>query len=382
MIIKNNFHLSIPRRFILLALIYLLTICWLSPSALAQTETDSLQLGTEANPAMMDTSQQWTIETLSGNQFTGIILEQNKDIVRLQTKRFGEMNLKVKNIKSMTAVKSTPRFEPSPTQGISPVDTSQQWVVKTRDGNRFTGAIVERSQELVRLQTDQMGTIDIQSSNILSIEPIKEDRLVNNEYWDDNPQANRYFFSPSAFNLKEGETYWQNGYILFNQISLAPTDNWTISFGTLPLFFFRGASTPLWMSNKWGIPIKNSKFRLAIGGAAGVLVGDGVRFIGGLNGTLTYGSEDRNISVSYSRTTFDSDTNAQDFLTISGMRRVSSRLYLMTENWISVNNFILFSFGARWAFNKLILDVGVSQALQFGSSITPYVGIALPLGGQ
>ncbi len=141
----------------------------------------------------------------------------------------------------------------------------------------------------------------------------------------------RYFFAPSAYNLKKGELYYNTVYFLLHDIQYGLSDNFSIGMGTSVI------GIPIYLTPKVSFPVgEKSAFAL------------GDMFIFGTYGTnavgnLVYGSfstggiqGNTSIGVGYLALN-DSEITAKTssvVLNLSGMARASSHIYLLTENYL------------------------------------------------
>ena len=112
-------------------------------------------------------------------------------------------------------------------------------------------------------------TIDIKKISLVS-----QTRAKDGSYWLENPQATRYFWSPNGYNLKKGEGYYQNVWIMGNQAIYGITNHISAGIGTIPLFLFGGAPTPVWLTTKFSIPVVENKFNVGAGALVGTILGE------------------------------------------------------------------------------------------------------------
>ena len=99
--------------------------------------------------------------------------------------------------------------------------------IETVDGNEYIGIILEETSETIRIKTDKLGELSIPRSEIKRITQLGIIKSVGGAYWLDNPQATRYFWAPNGYNLKSGEGYFQNVWVLFNQAVYGFTDHFS-----------------------------------------------------------------------------------------------------------------------------------------------------------
>ena len=169
--------------------------------------------------------------------------------------------------------------------------------IETTNGNEFIGKILSQDQEKLILKTEQLGELTIQKKDVRNIEAINVEQVKDGVLWFDNPQASRYFWAPNGYGIKKGEGYYQNVWILVNQWTFAPSNNFSLGIGTIPLFFFGGAPTPIWMTAKFSVPLKQDKINLGAGILSGTVLGEEETGFGIAYGILTFGSRDKNASL-------------------------------------------------------------------------------------
>lgn len=257
--------------------------------------------------------------------------------------------------------------------------------VETVDGNEYIGKILSRDSSGITLKTEQLGVITLKSADVKRVSAIGAVKIENGRVWLDNPDASRYFISPSGYGVKKGQGYYQNVWIFFNQFTYGITNNFSIGAGIVPLFLFSGSPTPVWINPKLSIPIVKDKINLGVGFLAGTVLGEVNSGFGILYGVTTFGSRDRNISVGIGYG-FAGDELAQTpTITLSGMYRIAPRWYLLTENYLiglSDANLGILSFGGRYVTRKLGIDFGLFVPIEQDDGIFagPWLGINVPFG--
>jgi len=264
-------------------------------------------------------------------------------------------------------------------------DSASLWLIDTEDGNSFIGSILEEDSSQIILLTDTYGTVHIPLAQVKLKKPLKKSSLIEGEHWFGNPHATRYFFMTNGYGLRKGEAYYQNTWILFNQVNYGITNNFSMGGGLVPLFLFAGAPTPVFITPKFAFPIVRDKLNMSAGAFLGHLLGEGVSF--GLGyGALTVGSRDQNLTLGAGWAFADGQWAEAPTLTLSGMTRVGRKTYLLTENYyINVEDASLgiLSFGGRSVQKRLAIDYGlfIPVGADIGSFIAiPWLGIAVPFG--
>ena len=266
---------------------------------------------------------------------------------------------------------------------------AETWVIETLDGNEFTGEILSEDQGVLMLRTITYGDIRIPVSQIRSKILLQPENFVKGEYWFPNPHATRYFFGTNGYGLKQGEGYYQNTWILFNQVNYAFTDNFSMGGGIVPLFLFAGAPTPVFITPKATLPLVKEKLNVGLGGLFAIVLGEGLSF-GLPYGTLSIGGRDHNLAIG-AGWGFSNDGGWAERPTImlGGMTRVGEKGYLLTENYYlgfgGGNSIGIISFGGRSVQKRLAIDYGLILPVgtDIGSFIAiPWLGITVPFGNK
>lgn len=275
-------------------------------------------------------------------------------------------------------------------------DSVPLYHVETTDGNDYIGEIVREDAEKITLRTDALGEISILRRHIKLMERIERRQIVGDDFWFENPHATRYFFGPNGYGLRNGEGYYQNAWVLFNQVSYGYTPNFSVGAGMMPLFLFGGDVLPIWVTPKISIPIKKDKWNAG----AGLLYANILDFAdyydngsdGGFGmayGVLTYGSRDRNATVGLGYGFVDGGWAGSPTVSFSAMHRLSKRHFFVTENYLlplDGDPTLLLSAGGRWVGKRIAIDYGLWRPVseEFGGSllVLPWLGLTVPFGNK
>jgi len=258
-------------------------------------------------------------------------------------------------------------------------------LVVMKNGDQFIGKLISETDAKVELKTEAHGIVTLMWKDIKSLKTIKPNEVSKDGvYYEDNLQSTRYFYGPNGFGLKKGEGYYQNVWVLFNQISYGVTDHFSISAGTVPLFLFAGAPTPIWVVPKVSVPIKKDVFSVGAGALLGAVVGEEQATFGIAFGNFTLGNRNHNLSLSVGYGMVDGDWSSAPVITVSGMTRISKKTYLITENYFfpAQTEVTLISFGARSFVGRVGIDYGlVLPLIDIGEFIAlPWLGLTVPFG--
>jgi hypothetical protein len=265
---------------------------------------------------------------------------------------------------------------------------NQQDSIKTRvetiDGNEFIGIVLEKSTDLIRLKTENLGEITIKMTDVKRVAEIGPVSSKDGIFWLDNPQATRYFWAPNGYNLKAGEGYYQNVWVLFNQAIFGLTDHFSAGVGLMPLFLFPEAPTPVWLTAKFSYPIVENKFNLGAGALAGTVIGEDGGGFGILYGISTFGSKDQNLNIGLGWAFAGGEMANRPTVNISAMLRTGARGYFITENYFiaTSDEFVaLIMLGGRRIIKRTGLDFGVMIPLASemdGFFVVPWLGFTVP----
>jgi len=263
---------------------------------------------------------------------------------------------------------------------------STKYQVETIDGNEYIGIILKQTKEAIRIKTDKLGEISIPQSEIKKITQLNAVQTKGGTYWLDNPQSTRYFWAPNGYNLKKGEGYYQNVWVLFNQAVYGITNHFSAGIGTVPLFLFASSYTPAWITAKFSVPIVENKFNLGVGALMGTVVGESKSGFGILYGITTFGSKDKNLNIGLGWGYAGGKMASNPTVNISGMIRTGPRGYFITENYFigTPDNFmVLMSLGGRRIIKHTGLDFGAFIPIggDIGSFVAiPWLGLTIPFG--
>jgi len=259
------------------------------------------------------------------------------------------------------------------------------WNIETADGNEYFGKILKRDPNEIVLETENLGIITIRMDQVRSMRVVNPQQIIDGEVWMENPQAARYFWAPNGYGLKRGEGYYQNVWVMFNQVSVGVTDNFSVGFGVFPTFFF-GGPTPIWITPKVSIPIKKDKVNVGLGALVGTVVGEEGTGFGLAYGVTTFGSRDKNVNIGLGYGFVDGEWANTPTITMSAMIRTGRRGYFVTENYLldaGESNFVLLSLGGRVVWSRISLDFG--GFIPAGGDvdtfiIVPWLGFVVPFG--
>lgn len=265
-------------------------------------------------------------------------------------------------------------------------DSTKTMRIETKDGNIYIGNLITEDSLTLVLKTDRLGVINIPLADIKLRTEMSDAKNVEGQFWLPNPQSSRYFWAPNGYGLEKGSAYYQNIWILYNQVSVGITDNFSIGAGMLPLFLFAGASTPIFFVPKISVPVVRDKLNIGTGAFLGTVLGEETGWFGLLYGTTTVGSRDKNFSLGMAYGFSQDQWMQRPIWNLGGMIRTGPKGYLITENYIisgSDATVVIVSLGGR----TIIRNVGLDYSLwiPFNGEMDsffaiPFLGITVPIG--
>lgn len=246
-------------------------------------------------------------------------------------------------------------------QESTPVDTTNSYKVMLMDGSELIGKILEQDSSQIVMQTSVIPRLAIPRDKITKIEALSASNYKKGEYWFENPHATRYLIGPSAFNLKKGEGYYQNTWIFLNSFNVGLTNHISLGGGLEFISTFSG------LTNGKFDPIFYLTPKASFQVSERFHAGGGILYLhapdnsnGGIGyGMATYGNTDNNITAGIGWFFSSFEFENRPVITISGMKRISRKLGLVSENWIlPANDYMgLYSYGIRFFGEKMAVDL-------------------------
>ena len=272
-------------------------------------------------------------------------------------------------------------------------DQPEDWVVvEMVDGSRFVGKKLALNGETLILETLSAGKLNLPVANIKTITDINKSSIKNGVYWPENINASRNLIGQTGYGLRKNQGYYQNYMLFFNQFNYGFSDRFSIGFGFEIFSLLASASfesDPIFpgfiITPKFSIPIQEDNLNLGIGTTfVHVPSSDSFIDLAIVNGALTIGSRDKNLTVGVGWGYADGEFSSQPVITLAGNIRLSRRFGLLSENWIVPSaNVAILTLGFRVIGERITWDfafVGATADGDGGISPIPFVGVSIPLG--
>ncbi|MEI6508841.1 MAG: hypothetical protein WCO54_10175 [Bacteroidota bacterium] len=247
-----------------------------------------------------------------------------------------------------------------------------------KDGNILRGRIIKQTESFIIFKSDIAGEVTIPTEKILNIKFFDNNHTGNQQVYIN--LASRYFFSPSAINMKKGDGYYQNTWFSLSTFNYAFTNYFTLG-GGFELFTLLSGHPLFMITPKVSVPITKN---LHIGGGymyIGIL-GDNMTksFFGNIAyGNFTLGNEDANISMNVGT---NIKYGGKPVYTINAFIKVSPKFGFMTENWIiptASEYYSIYSLGGRIIGRKNLFDFALITNSEIAQNIPaiPYLTYTL-----
>lgn len=277
---------------------------------------------------------------------------------------------------------SLPVFAQTDTLPAKPqYDPLKTYRFELLDGSVLMGQILKYDSTTFYLKTSYSPQIEILAKNMKTFKEIAPENLMGGIYKIDNPNYTRYLFGPSAFNLKAGEGYYQNTYLLLNSANVGLTDYLSVGGGIELLSTFALGNPIFFITPKVGFKVSKN---LHAGG--GVLYANVPSFdddesrtgLGISYGLVTYGNTDNNITGGIGYGFIKGEFSNKPVFTINATTRIANRASLVTENWLYPDQAYqrYYSYGIRFFGERISVDLAFINNAEIAKAILigiPYI---------
>lgn len=256
--------------------------------------------------------------------------------------------------------------------------------IRLKDGSVLIGRVESESPTQVVLLTRSGARVEIPRAEIVSMRRVS--LRPNGEVWAEDPNGSRLFFTSTGRPLPKGEGYISSFWLFFPFVGYGVTDWFTIAGGT-PIvpgafgeMFYLAPKVTLFDRGKTSVAVGALSFFVT------EEIGDGNAGI--LYSVATYGSRDNAITLGagwfYAAADGYKDIADEPVFMLGGERRISRRVKLVTENWISASNGIdgMMSGGFRFIGDRLSADLGFAAMPGDGGCCLPLVNFVWSFGGS
>ena len=231
--------------------------------------------------------------------------------------------------------------------------------IRLADGSVLFAHVTAVEGETMVLVTSGGARLEVERSQIRDVRSA-EGRLVEGEFWREDPNSSRLFFTATGRTLQKGEAYIGTYLIVLPFVAVGLTDRFTIAAGAPVLFgrfepFYIAPKVQLFGSPTAGISLGTLLF----------LFDD--KQVGIAYGVGTFGSADKAVRLGLGFGYSGDDVSGQPLAMIGGETRVSRRIKLITENYfLPGETGAVFSGGFRFIGERFSTDVGLAAASDEG----------------
>jgi len=274
------------------------------------------------------------------------------------------------------------------------VQDSKAVIVTTNDGSIVYGFLVNRTDEYVTVSSVSLGEVLIKIDEINKIDYVNTRNIQTdkNGYLFDQHNSTHYFVFPSGYNLKKGQSYYENIYVFYNSFTYGITDNISITGGLeIVSLLFQSDIPSVFLSGKFSLPFAKERAAFAINATYLAIPNEDENFTF-LTGSFTFGTRNNNVSLGIGAGLRTSSGLNDEILpiNISTMQRISNKISIVSENWIFVeddfgNTSGLVSLGMRFHFrdNGGSFNAALARPLiddGFGFLAAPFVSAVIAIG--
>ena len=249
----------------------------------------------------------------------------------------------------------------SPALDLSPPDSLHVQLLRTVDGSRLIGRVVESGADSVRFKT-KVGVITIAVGQIKKIKLVPKETVASGEYRFPNPNTTRLFFAPTARMLGKGRGYFADYYLFFPGGAYGVSDRFTVAggFSLVPGIGFDDQI--YYLAPKAGFSA-GPRLDLA-GGLLVVRIPDENGTAGVLYGVATYGPPDASLTAGLGYGFVDDELADKPFAMLGGEKRLSRSIAFVSENWVfpGVDQPIA-SYGLRFFGEQISVDLALFTPL-------------------
>ncbi len=257
---------------------------------------------------------------------------------------------------------------PAPAPAQESTNAVQQ--VRLTDGSTFYGTLTEEGDS-TRVVLASGGEIVVPKNRVSEVRSVSG-QVKDGEFWRDDPNLTRLFFSPTARTLPRGRGYLAAYELLFPFAAQGVSDSFLIAGGT-PLFWSDDfdSSRVYYLAPKLRV-LSTGRTDIAVGAFHFQQVGaspDNASF-GALYAAITQGTPDRALTLAVGLGYDDDGLVDEPVVMAGGEARVSRTIKLVTENYFGPGGTALLAFGPRFFGERLSADLALGIVVDEGDAWT------------
>ncbi len=262
---------------------------------------------------------------------------------------------------------------------VRAADSTTMLAITLRDGSTLIGRVTASQGDSVRLRTS-VGTVAFAVTDVTRATVIREQDIVDGQYWFASPNTTRLLFGPTGRMLKRGSGYFSDHMIFLPGVSVGVADRVSLGGGMSVIPGVSIGEQLFYAMPKFGI-VASPKLNVAAGAMVLRLGFDdddqktfGVGYV-----VSTFGGENGSVTAGLGYGFADGKLADNPAFMLGGEKRVSNRISFVTENYLFPGGFegTLVSGGIRFLGEKISADVGFGRVVgdRSNQATIPYVGL-------
>ena len=221
-------------------------------------------------------------------------------------------------------------------------------------GRRWCGPLLVMGLLAIAVPaTSAVAQEEVERSQIREARPA-EGRVVEGEFWREDANLSRLFFTATGRTLPKGEAYVGTYFMVLPFLAVGVTDRITLAAGAPVLF---GEFEPFYVAPKVQL-IKTTAAEISVGTLVFFFDDENVGITYGVG---TFGTPDKALTLGLGFGFSGDDYSSRPVAMIGGETRVSRRIKLVTENYfLPGETGLIFSGGFRFIGERFSTDVGLA----------------------
>lgn len=234
--------------------------------------------------------------------------------------------------------------------------TPNLYIIRLKDGTQLVGRIIEQNTVQSKIQTDNLGLVTVDVSQILSVELYDKNKPTSNKPYYPNRFVNRLLVAPTGFAMEKEAIEYHNILFYYSEFAAALGERLSLGFG-----FFTVIPTQFYSIKAKVNIISKERFNFSVTGnhMGGKEIGSTSIIIP----SFSFGKKESFFNVS--PVFFTEDTNGGFGLSLGYMKKASPNLTFFTENFfalgngLSVEDGFVFSAGLRFDRSRHAFDINI-----------------------
>lgn len=257
--------------------------------------------------------------------------------------------------------------------------------IRTAGGESYVGRVVAVQGDTVVLESTSGVRIELARGQIVSARPARG-RMVRGQFWREDPNRTRLFFSPTGRSLARGDGYFGVYEVVIPFVAYGVSDRLLLAGGSPFYLAFTGDVTPpVYFGPKFQV-VSTPSLAASIGALTVWVPDDGADddVFGIVYGIGTYGSTDHALTGGLGWGYVQDDFSSKPVVMLGGETRISRSLKLVTENlFVPGEDGAILSGGVRFFGERLSADAGlVGWAGSSAECCFPLVNFVYNFGGR